>query len=63
MGPNYVQARRHAQANANRSGRPWWLWMYNGAWWSDRVEEGDAPTNPRELVQPEQKGVDTAPDW
>lgn len=32
-GKDYVKARKQAQANADYTGTPRWLHMYNGVWW------------------------------
>lgn len=49
-GRDYARAKRQAQANADRTGTPRYLSLYNGIWWIDREQSviGD-----RERIDPE----------
>lgn len=49
-GRDYIKARQHAQANADRTQTLRWLHMYNGAWWISKTPVRDA-----ERIEPRAK--------
>lgn len=49
-GTDYTKARKHAQANADRTQSPRWLHNYNGHYWISRSHTADAERiDPRTL--------------
>lgn len=56
-GRDYGKAKRQAQANADWSGEPRWLSLYNGVWWVSKTPVLDAervePTPGKAGVLPE----------
>lgn len=40
-GTDWAYGKRHAQANANYTGQPWVLWMYNRNVYCERATERD----------------------
>lgn len=59
LGHNYARARQRAQANANRSGQPRYIWLWNGTWRTGNSPINNAFSCECEKIEPEPD--DTSP--